>query len=157
MIRFSFYRLLVIGVIICSNPFLSNIYAEERICDIVITEPQDNAAVGREIIVKGKANIPRGSYLWVLARRNDFKPLWWPQREAEIDPRTKKWSATAVFGVAQDVGWTFDIGVIAVDKSGHSFLKNYWLKAMRTGDWRPIEIPETQCPPKIIKVKKTNH
>jgi len=138
---------------------LANIvYAQEKErCGISITEPRNNANVGRATIVKGKAEIPRGNYLWVVARRSDFKPGWWPQREAEIDPRTHKWSATAVFGEPRDIGWDFDIGVIVVDTQGHAFLRDYWKKAMRTGDWRPIEIPPTSCPPITMKVKKVKH
>lgn len=158
MTRSSFVLKLIIGVFIAATLLANNMYAQEKEpCVISITEPQNNATVGRETIVKGKAEIPRGNYLWVLARRSDFKPLWWPQREAEIDPRTKKWSATAVFGGPQDVGWNFDIGVIAVDKEGHAFLRDYWIKAMKTGDWRPIEIPQTSCPPTTMKVKKVKH
>jgi len=124
---------------------------------IEITDPQNGSKVGRETIVKGTAHLPSGHYLWVLARRNDFKPLWWPQREAEVDPKTHKWGATAVFGGSQDIGWDFDIGVIAVNTEGHALLRDYWIKAMRTGDWRPIEIPPTPSPPQTLKVKKVSH
>jgi hypothetical protein len=158
MARFLFVTIGLIGMFITASSFINNINAQEKeTCIISITEPRNNVTVGRETTVKGKAEIPRGNYLWVLARRSDFKPLWWPQREAEIDPRTKKWSATSVFGGAQDIGWNFDIGVISVDKKGHTFLKDYWIKAMRTGNWKPIEMPQTSCPPTTIKVKKVKH
>lgn len=126
-------------------------------CAISITAPEKNAEVERQTIVKGTAEIPRGNYLWVLVRRSDFRPLWWPQREAQIDPKTFQWRAAAVLGGPQDVGWDFDIGVIAVDENGHAFLRNYWINAMKSGDWKPIEIPQTSCPPTILKVKKVHH
>lgn len=158
MTRSSFFLKLLIGVFIAATLVATIMYAQEKEpCVISITEPHNGAKVGRETIVKGTAEIPRGNYLWVLARRSDFKPLWWPQREAEIDPRSHKWSATAFFGGPQDVGRNFDIGVIAVDTEGHAFLRDYWIKAMRTGDWKPIEIPQTSFTPTTMKVKKVKH
>ena len=146
-LHFFYILIIMLSILI---PFSS--FAE-----IVILAPHDNDIVGRQIRVKGTAEIPRGHYLWLLARNSDFKPLWWPQREAEIDPKTRQWSATAVFGGHQDIGSPFDIGVIAVNQAGHTILMEYWIEAMRTGDWRPIQIPETSMSPVVIKVTKKTH
>lgn len=134
-----------------------NGHAEQESFVVTVTHPQNGNEVGRELIVKGTASIPLGNYLWVLARRVDFEPLWCPQREAKIDPNTHKWSATATFGLPRDISWDFDIGVITVDANGHQELMNYWIEAMRTGDWMPIQIPATTSPPRIIRVKKVRH
>src|SRR5437879_4860115 len=72
---------------------------------LVVTDPRPGAVVGRELTVKGTL---RGSkddaYVWVLVRRIDFDPLWWPQRNAKVDPNTGDWQAVAVFGDPQDIG-----------------------------------------------------
>lgn len=158
MNRFFILTVFFIGIFSALSMVEEEVYAQggEKFI-IEVTSPKPNSKVGRETIVKGTAIIPGGHYLWVLARRKDFKPLWWPQREAEIDPRTHKWSASAFFGEARDIGWEFDIGVITVNEKGHAKLRDYWIKAMKTGDWRPIEIPETSSPPRIWRVKKVSH
>lgn len=124
---------------------------------IRIISPQDSSRVGRDVIVKGTATVPAGIYVWTVARRHDFEPLWWPQREVKIDSKTKKWKTTVSLGEPHDVGWYFDIGIITVDAEGHQKLMDYWVKAMETGDWRPIRIPETTSPPIMIKVEKIRH
>jgi len=124
---------------------------------VIVTNLQDGSEVGRETTMEGTASIPSGNHLWVLDRRVDFKPLWWPQREARIDPKTHKWSATVCFGGPQDINWDFHISVITVNADRHRELMDYWTKAMKTGDWKPIQIPETTSTPQIIKVKKVRH
>lgn len=131
--------------------------ADKTKISISITSPAKNSSVGREVIVKGTASIPGGHYVWVLVRRKDFKPLWWPQREAEVDLTTAEWSAVAFLGGPQDIGWEFDIGAIVVSRKAHAKLRDYWIKAMQSGDWRPIEIPSTAVAPQIIGVVKTSH
>jgi len=124
---------------------------------VTITYPTNKSKVGREVLVRGKALIPGGQYLWILARRTDFKPLWWPQREAEVDPTTGEWKAIAILGGPQDIGWEFDVGVIVVNSEGHAKLQDYWIKSMQSGDWRPIQIPKTTVAPQLIRVMKTSH
>ena len=149
-----------ITVLLVMSISLGHGYAQQERFDVKMTHPPEGGKVGKEVIVQGTAAIPNGHYLWVLARRIDFAPLWWPQRPAPLEEPTthkQKWQATAVFGGPQDVGWEFDVGVITVDKEGHRKLMEYWKTAMRTGDWRPIEIPPVTSPPRIVKVKKISH
>lgn len=160
IIRFNQFMGIFILVVLGINTG----YSQEREDQFIvnIAAPNDGTNVGRETIVKGTALIPSGHHLWVLARRNDFEPLWWPQREAKIEipkpgARTGEWKATAVFGGPQDIGWEFDIGVITVNEEGHAILMEYWKKAMKSGDWKPIEIPNVSSPPQILKVKKVRH
>ena len=135
----------------------ANGHAEQEQFVVTVSHPRNGSGVGRETIVKGTALIPGGNYLWVLARRVDFDPLWWPQREAKIDPKTHEWSATVTFGMQRDINWDFNIGVITVNADGHRELMDYWIAAMRTGDWRPIQIPATTSPPRILRVRKVRH
>lgn len=137
--------------------FCCNVNAKNAEYDIKITSPKDSSHVGRNVVVEGTAIVPAGNYIWAVARHQNFEPLWWPQREVKIDSKTKKWKTTVSLGEPHDVGWYFDIGIITVNAEGHQKLMDYWVKAMETGDWRPIQIPKTTSPPRIIRVKKTRH
>lgn len=131
-------------------------YAQKE-STVAMAQPTKDSKVGKEVLVRGTASMPNGHYLWVVARRIDFAPLWWPQRPVPLDSTPQTWQATAVFGGPQDVGWEFDVGVVTVDEEGHRKLMDYWKKAMSTGDWRPIDIPPVTSPPRIVKVKKVSH
>lgn len=121
---------------------------------VEITAPEQDAQVVGEPMVKGTAVIPSGNHLWVLVHRKDFKTVWWPQREAEIDPRTKEWEARAVLGGPQDIGWEFEIAAITVDGKEHAKLVVYWTNAMQSEKWPPIIMPPTTSAPKILKFTK---
>ncbi len=157
MIRSLFVPLLAIaggGVALSSWSVESGVQANPA-CEIVITDPgRDNAQVGREMLVRGTASLRGGDHLWVLVRRQDFEPLWWPQREAKVDPRTREWRAMVVFGGPQDIGSVFDIAAIFVSEAEHARLMEYWERAMATGDWRPRRMPPTTCAPQIRRVTK---
>jgi hypothetical protein len=128
---------------------------QQELVEVTITYPSKGSEVGKEVVVRGTASsMPSGQHLWVLARRIDYAPLWWPQREALVDPLTHKWEATAVFGIPQDVGWEFEIGVITVTDEGHKKILGAWQEMMRTGGWRPIEIPPVTSPPRLVRVSK---
>jgi hypothetical protein len=124
---------------------------------VKIKSPAHKSRAGQKVSVKGIAYMPGGLHLWVIARHKDFKPLWWPQREAEVDPTTGEWDSLAFLGGPQDIGSEFDIGAIVVNEESHAKLRDYWLKAMRNGDWQPIEIPETIIAPELIRVTKRSH
>ena len=72
---------------------------------LTVTYPTTGERVGGQLIARGVAEIPPGKHLWVLARRVDFGPLWWPQRQARVDPIRHEWEAQAVLGGPQDIGW----------------------------------------------------
>jgi hypothetical protein len=144
----------IIGVLLLSLTAMNSYAEDEKEFMIKITAPCYGEKVGRKTFVRGTAYLPRGLYLWVLARRDDLAPLWWPQSEAKIDPVTHQWSAIATFGIYEDIGLIFDIAVISVDEKGHKLLKDYLLKAMRTGDWSPIELPKGSSPHQELKVKR---
>ena len=124
----------------------------------VITNPNnDGTEVRRSLVVEGTASIPSGTHLWVLVRREDFEGLWWPQGEGIIDPISKKWKVPVQFGIPDDIGWHFDLVAIVVDNSQHAILRNYRIIAMKTGDWRPIEIPKVLASPTMRSVIKVGH
>lgn len=150
-------RHILILILMAGTHEIQRGHAQTAEFDVKITYPQNGSEVGREVNVQGAASIPTGNYVWLLARRVDFAPLWWPQRQAKIDLRTQKWQAVANLGEPRDIGWEFDIAVITVSAAGHKELMDYWVKAMTTGDWKPIQIPATTSPPRILRVKKVWH
>lgn len=143
---------LLLGVIAVN---VVTVNAEE--ISVKITSPVNKGRVGQKVKVRGTAYIPGGYHLWIVARHKDFKPLWWPQREAEVDPTTGKWDSLAFLGSPQDIGSDFDIGVIVINEEAHAQLRDYWVKAMQYGKWKPIEIPKTAAAPELIRVTKISH
>jgi len=123
----------------------------------ILAPGRDGTEVRKSFIVKGSASIPSGTHLWVLTRREDFEGLWWPQGEGKVDPTSGEWKVSATFGTQDDVGWNFEITVILVDDQSHIILRNYRNTAMKTGDWRPIELPKVAAPPVLRTVKKVGH
>jgi hypothetical protein len=71
--------------------------------------------------------------------------------------KSKSWKVSVNFGNPDDIGWNFDLAVIVVGNSQHALLKNYRINAMKTGDWRPIEMPKLLAAPVLLMVKKTGH
>ena len=136
--------------------FINTAKAQTTGYEITITSPADSSNAGRTVTVTGTASVPTGTHVWALARRSDFKPLWYPQRHIEVNGATNEWKTTVNLGEPRDIGWNFHIGIVTVDATGHDILMKYWLKAVQTGNWYPIEIPNTASSPEIITVTKTS-
>ena len=155
----DFKRILGLLIIFAAFLYSGGLYAQNshNEYNIAITSPVDSSKVGRDVTVSGTAILPPGKHVWALARREDFLPLWWPQREVKVDLKTNQWKTTVVLGQPRDVDWYFDIGIVAVDAEGHQKLQEYWVEAMRTNIWNPIELPENSEQLKTIKAKKIRH
>ena len=132
------------------------VHAEEpsELVFTVTTPLRDGAPVGKEMLVEGTAQLPVGHHLWVFARRDDFEPLWWPQGEGKVV--NDKWRVLVHFGGAQDINYPFDLAVAAFTEDAHLKLETYRRKAMKTGDSRPIDMPEAEAP-QIFHVLKVSH
>jgi hypothetical protein len=141
---------------VISALFLFSVYqAVAQDISVQITDPsRDGVEIHKTRLVKGIASIPSGSHLWVFARRADFEGVWWPQGEGKVNPSNNEWQVSVTFGTAEDIGWDFDIAVAVVSENSHSILKDYRIKAMKTGEWRPIEMPQVLTAPVLRKVKK---
>lgn len=123
-----------------------------------LLEPdRDGFQVQQTYTVRGTAVLPPGAHLWVLSRREDFEGVWWPQGEGRPDATTGEWKVAVTFGQSVDVGWKFNISVLVVSEANHIILRDYRLKAMKTGDWRPIEAPASLFNPVLRTVTKTGH
>lgn len=123
----------------------------------ILDPAREGTEVRRTYIVKGNASIPSGTHLWVLSRREDFEGIWWPQGEGRVDPKSGEWKVSVTFGTQDDVGWNFNIATIVVSEQNHIILRDYRTNAMKTNDWRPIELPQVLTPPVLQKVKKVGH
>lgn len=123
----------------------------------ILDPSKEGTEVRRTYIVKGSASIQSGTHLWVLARREDFEGLWWPQGEGKVDPTSGEWKVSVTFGIQDDVGWNFDIAAVVVKEQSHIILRDYRTNAMKTNDWRPVELPQVVAPPVLRKVKKVGH
>ncbi len=138
--------------------FGAKVVAQTEDITVKITEPEkDGIEVRGTYMVKGTASIPAGDHLWVLARRDDFEPFWWPQNEGKIDPTNGEWKVSVTFGQEGDIGWDFDIAAVVVSEEGQAVLSAYREKAMETGEWRPIKMPAVVGAPLLRKVRKVGH
>ena len=147
-------RMLLMSVLICLGTAVGLAWVE----NVKVIHPERNGLqVGGSMIIRGKAELSAGQYIWVMVRREDFVGVWWPQGSAKIDPVSGAWKVRAVFGGRQDVGWDFDIAVVVVNDKEHVELMNYWIEAMKSGDFRPIELPALVGSPIQFKVKKVRH
>jgi len=137
--------------------FADAAFAQQPLTTFEVTRPGANGAeAGRTLVVEGTARLPTGCHLWVFARRTDFEPMWWPQHRVVVDPETGKWSVEITLGEPRDVGRFFDVAVGVFGEEAHLKLSAYYVNAMKTGDWLPIEMPEVAAPPRLFRVKKVS-
>jgi len=122
-----------------------------------IEQPRKGETGGREVRMSGTVSNPGQRHIWIVARRADFSPMWWPQQPAELDAVSGRWRGTAFLGGPQDVGHDFDVGAVVMDSAGHAYLSGYRDKARKTNDYRPIALPPGAGPSVVVTVRKTTH
>lgn len=96
-----------------------------------ILSPGNGAPVASAGIVEGTAELPAGSYLWVLVHRKDFDG-WWPQGAGPISVDGNRWTVSVKYGEPHDAGCDFEIAVVVVGQSTHEL----WM-ALRP----PVQLP----------------
>ena len=89
--------------------------------------------------------------------RADFGEVYYPQAEAKVDPSTHAWKVRVQFGERRDIGLEFVIAAGVVDQSQNLVLTDYRVRAMTTGEWRPIRMPPTVTAPLFKTVIKSGH
>jgi hypothetical protein len=92
-------------------------------CNVVITSPKPDEKVQSDALVKGTAQIPKGSFLWVLARKEGLTG-WWPQGGGPAEIEDGKWKVLVKFGVPNEYG-TFEIATAVVDAQRNEDLKKW--------------------------------
>jgi hypothetical protein len=107
--------------------------------------------------VAGTATPIPGVHYWVLVHRVDYDGVFVPQAEAKVDPKSRQFRVVAQFGEKRDVGKEFEIALISVSDSTHLALQHYRKEAMLSGNWKPIEMPQTTSPPMFRTVVKAGH
>jgi hypothetical protein len=122
-----------------------------------VERPLPGEAVGADIMARGMTTVPPDQHVWLLARHTKFAPLWWPQREVVREASTGRWHGNVAFGVARDVGGEFEVGVAIVDAPTHAILSEQWAAAMRSNEWRPVELPDGAVLAAVVKVRKVRH
>jgi hypothetical protein len=126
-------------------------------CAVTILAPRDNEAVRGSFEVRGKANIPNGTYLWVLFRQGSTRSDgWYPKgrRPATLAPRTGEW--VAAVDLTRAVDSTGDIAVVVVDADTNARLQN-WSRQSQDNNYPPIEYPTPVegCPAATVRVNVT--
>jgi len=129
-----------------------------RQCQVEITSPEPAAETGAEGMVIGRANIPAGTHLWLLARRKDVAG-WWPQGGAAAEIRHGEWSLPVRYGEPSDAGKEFEIAAVVVDEHTHHRLAQWVEQGKRTGHHSPIAFPKTVAvsAPAKRTVRKVRH
>ena len=119
---------------------------------IRITNIKNGNVVGTEEVIKGEIKHLESKRVWVVARRSDFSPLLYLQRQATFSG-VSAIEGNATFGEPRDKGYPFDVGFVVVSESEHLRLMASWTASMQSGDFRPIAISRPLCGTSV-RVKK---
>jgi len=106
--------------------------------------------------VKGTAMIPAEGFLWVLAKKKGMGSQWWPQAGGPVEIESGHWEAVVYFGRPDDVGSTFEIATVVVNRQTNEDLVK-WFATAKALDYPPIPFPNNVgCPIETVKVEKSN-
>ena len=112
---------------------------------VEITAPPRGARVTDTGLVEGSATIPADSYLWVLARRKDFKG-WWPQGMGAALVEGNRWRVPVAYGEPQDRGSDFELAALVVRRATHELWTDWAARVKETGSFPPVQLP----PPRFV-------
>lgn len=118
-------------------------YAREngRLKSVVqILSPRRGEQVGHAGVVQGRATVPAGAYLWVLAHRKDVNG-WWPQGDGAVPVANGCWSAQVNYGGPQDAGFQFEIAAVVVTQAVHESWLGWVQSVKNTGLFPPVQLP----------------
>jgi Methyltransferase domain len=120
-------------------------HAQSR-CSIEILSPHTAQRVAEIGIVKGRANVPDGAYLWVLVHRTDIDG-WWPQGDGPVPVAAEFWTVPVHYGGPEDVGFRFEVAAVIVTRTVHERWLE-WVQAVKdTGEFPPVKLP---MPPAVL-------
>ena len=89
---------------------------------VLIGRPEPGSGVGSTGEVSGTASLPKGTHLWLLARRAD-QDGWWPQGGGPVRVVDGRWSCRIQYGGPCDANHTFEVLAAIVSPA----INRYWL------------------------------
>lgn len=124
-------------------------------CSIEILSPKPGERVGENSLIKGKARIPSGKYLWVFSRVKGLA-LWWPQGAGPATVEGGKWEVLVFFGTPRDVGRDFEISAAVLEPAENDTLLKWFKKADESGQYPGMRFPNivSGCPVPRVTVTK---
>lgn len=109
-------------------------------CIVQILFPQRGDHVAQRGEVRGRATLPVGTYLWVLAHRKDVNG-WWPQGDGPVAIVDDSWTVQVKYGDPQDTGFQFEIAAVAVTWAVHERWLEWVENVKDTGQFPPVQLP----------------
>ena len=120
-----------------------------------IVSPTDGATVADGGSIKGTANLPPDSFLWVFVGGSGSVGRWRPQGNGVVDVKGDlSWEVPALYGKAGDTG-SFEIAAIVVDQKTNTHLQKSYAKAEIAGKSIALPQPIDDRLIKRIAVRKT--
>lgn len=105
-----------------------------------ILSPSRGERVAQTGVVHGRATLPAGAYLWVLAHRKDVNG-WWPQGDGPVAIVDDSWTVQVNYGDSQDAGFQFEIAAVAVTPPVHQRWLEWVQNVKTTGLFPPVQLP----------------
>ena len=119
---------------------------------IRIDVPGSGSAVGDQILVRGRADLPPNASLWVFARRADLSG-WWPQGGDAAVVSDGRWEQTCKLGEKDDAGHAFDIAALALDERKHRIMLRWFVESARLSRSDPVSLPEPIAGSPITRIR----
>ncbi|HLH01103.1 MAG TPA: class I SAM-dependent methyltransferase [Bryobacteraceae bacterium] len=107
---------------------------------VQIISPRHGEHVGHAGVVRGRAALDTGVYLWVLAHRKDVSG-WWPQGGGPVGVTDDSWSVQVNYGGPQDAGCQFEVAALAVKQVVHERWMEWIQNVKNTGLFPPVPLP----------------
>jgi len=153
-------RSISIAIVFCSallTPVTQSGAQEQNTsqCSIEILFPKPHQVVAVNDLVKGKAHIPPGKYLWVFAHAKALR-LWWPQGEGPAKIAGGNWKILVFYGTPQDIGRDFEISAAVLGPAENEAMLKWFKKAKATNLYPGIRFPKivSGCPIPRVTVTK---
>jgi hypothetical protein len=137
-----------------------------QVCQVTIAAPTGEEPVSAQGDVIGTARIPKNSFLWVFARRDDQpRNFLWPQQGIAANDLVQdvsgipKFEAPIHYGERADTNKNFRVILVVVDPLQNQKLEKWREEAPGNG-YRPwIGLPRSVdgCTPTQVVVRKVDH
>jgi hypothetical protein len=127
--------------------------ASSGACSVEISSLNEGDKVGPSVTVKGLATTPTDGYLWILARKKSMGNQWWPQAGGAVEiGEGGRWEAEVFFGRPADVGSTFEVAAVVVNRQTDERLIK-WVATAKELDYPPVAFPNSVSNCRVVTVK----